>query len=679
MSLDAKNITQGGQVIKYMIGMFLQITHVVGRWAAVFGITAFFAYLFLSMKFVYIKHGLFYFYVKYVVTGLGGALASANNTKLHQTYTFNWTFDDGRTVSITKSYAQVLSEPYFIQCFELLKKNAFYAYGFGLAIFITVLFAAFIYLGRAGKNQRKNEKLSGRYLASSVEEVNKLLKKRGVASHLKIGNLHLVKDSEIQNIALHGTVGTGKSTIINSLLSQVREANQRAIIYDKGNNFVPLFYREGKDIILNPLDLRCPKWSLWDECVDRADLENFAQPLLPESKSSDPFWVLSARNLFVATAEKMRHDKDRSIEKLLNNLLSISLEDLYEYLKDTDASNLVSSSIEKTALTIRSVLAAYAKALRLCQAFDNDNNQRFSIREWIKNADEDAWIFIASDGRLHESLKPLITTWLNITMQGVLGLTPDLKRRVWTILDELNSLHKLPLIIEYLSEARKFGGVSLLGVQNFPQLANNYGNEGAKSIWDLVNTVAYFRAPSGDVAKWVEKEIGEIRHLKFRDQYSYGVDDIRDGVNFSKDDTTESIVNYSDIQSLNDLECYVTLKGDYPVVKVKLERKSFKVIAEAKIERDLSTVTKKTDEKIENILASKTDSFIESILSKNTRKSESSGHSNNMQFNVIEQHKDNITNLNYQESQTSQSDNIDKYNDTSINIRKNRNFGLDEV
>ena len=33
MSLDTRNITQGGQVIKYMIGMFIQITNIVVYWS----------------------------------------------------------------------------------------------------------------------------------------------------------------------------------------------------------------------------------------------------------------------------------------------------------------------------------------------------------------------------------------------------------------------------------------------------------------------------------------------------------------------------------------------------------------------------------------------------------------------------------------------------------------------
>ncbi|PFP18659.1 hypothetical protein COJ96_25980, partial [Bacillus sp. AFS073361] len=45
----------------------------------------------------------------------------------------------------------------------------------------------------------------------------------------------------------------------------------------------------------------------------------------------------------------------------------------------------------------------------------------------------------------------------------------------------------------------------------------------------------------------------------------------RDGISFGKEEERVSIVSYSDVQSLNDLQCYVTLPGSYPVVKLTMK------------------------------------------------------------------------------------------------------------
>lgn len=666
MSMNSRDMTQGGQVIKYMISMFIQITNIVANWSFILGLMSFGLYMFFTTKLDHFKHGMMFFYVKYILPFT--AALRKNDDVFEKIYQFDWTNAQGQTFTLSRTYAEILDDKYFLYCAHVIKMNAFWALGLGLLVFFGVMLLVMQFLGKKGQSQRTNDKIGGRYLAKSIDEVNKILKKRNLLSHLKIGKLHLVKGSEVQNIALHGTVGTGKSTAINSFLNDVRARGQISIIYDKGNTFIPLWYRQGKDVILNPMDERCPNWDLWEECQDKADLENFATSLLPAEKAgSDPFWILSARNLFVATAEMMCQEPDRSMRKLLNSLLSISIVDLREYLADTDARNLVEGSIEKTAITIRTVLASYVKALRLCQDLDRNKGEKFSIRDWILNADNsDAWIFLSSDGRLHESLKPLLTAWLNTAMLNVLALKPSFERRIWTLLDELNSLHKLPMILEYMSEARKYGGVTLLGLQNYAQLEDTYGKDRAKAIWDLVNTVGYFRAPSGEIAMWVQEQLGEIRHNKFRDQYSYGVDTIRDGVNFSKEETNEKIVNYSDIQALNDLECYVSLLGDLPIVKVKLERKEYPVIAESKIERNI-----RFDEMVEEQLSDLENQSVNALASLALKRTRNTNNNSGQEVEYPVKNAFVPQSLDKAEAvEIGQEHSEDKYNDVNNNLRR---------
>jgi len=506
-------------------------------------------------------------------------------------WTFHFERPSGEVVTFKHTAVQVMTDPYFIQMGQEVKNAAFYGWGIAAFTFVGTIMAITWYLGQKGKKQRDDEQTGGRDLVDSPQALNRLLKKAGVMSPLHICGLHILRDSEMQNFGLHGTVGTGKSTALNSLLKQLRARGDRVIIYDKGNNFIPLFYRQDKDKILNPFDARCAPWDLWEECRTVADFENFATTLLPDSNGGgDPFWVLSARALFVATARRMAREKDRSIGELLKKLMSISLAALREYLEGTDAANLVDGSIEKTAMTIRTILTTYVRALRYLQGLDQQGRQPFNIRDWLATEDADGdnpWIFVASDGLSHNAIKPLLSAWLYMTMTGILGLTASRSRRIWLVLDELPSLHRLPVLPDFCAEGRKFGGCTLVGVQNFPQLEEQFGTNFARSIWDLLNTRIFYRAPSGSVADWVQKELGERRHKKFEDAYSYGVDIIRDGVQFSKREVNEFLVSYSDVQSLNDLECYVTLPGDWPVVKMKMTREPMREIAAGRVDREV--------------------------------------------------------------------------------------------
>lgn len=102
-----------------------------------------------------------------------------------------------------------------------------------------------------------------------------------------------------------------------------------------------------------------------------------------------------------------------------------------------------------------------------------------------------------------------------------------------------------------------------------------------------MNTRAFFRSPSREIAEFAAGEIGEKEILKASEQYSYGADPVRDGVSTGKEKERETLVSYSDIQTLPDLSCYVTLPGPYPAVKLALKYKPRPKIAEGFIPRTL--------------------------------------------------------------------------------------------
>ena len=417
------------------------------------------------------------------------------------------------------------------------------------------------------------------------------MKRDGVASDIKIGDLPILKHSEIQNFCLHGTVGSGKSEVIRRLLNYVRARGDMAIIYDRSCEFVKSYYDPSLDKILNPLDSRCAAWDIWRECLTLPDFDNVSNTLIPMGTKEDPFWQGSGRTIFSEGAYLMREDKDRSYEKLVDTMLSIKIDKLRAYLKNTPAANLVEEKIEKTAISIRAVLTNYVKAIRYLQGIEK-NGEPFTIRDWMRGVREDqpnGWLFISSNADTHASLKPVISMWLSIAIRGLLGMGENRNRRVWIFADELPTLHKLPDLVEILPEARKFGGCYVFGIQSYAQLEDIYGVKPAATLFDVMNTRAFFRSPSKEIAEFAAGEIGEKEILKASEQYSYGADPVRDGVSTGKEKERETLVSYSDVQTLPDLSCYVTLPGPYPAVKLALKYKPRPKIAEGFIQRNLDT------------------------------------------------------------------------------------------
>ncbi|ENA4318214.1 type IV conjugative transfer system coupling protein TraD, partial [Salmonella enterica] len=429
-----------------------------------------------------------------------------------------------------------------------------------------------------------------RQLTDNPKDVARMLKKDGKASDILIGDLPIIKDSEIQNFLLHGTVSTGKSEIIRRLANYARQRGDMVVMYDRSCEFVKSYYDPSIDKILNPCDARCAAWDLWRECLTLPDFDNAANTLIPMGTKEDPFWQGSGRTIFAEAAYLMRNDSDRSYSKLVDTLLSIKIEKLRTYLRDSPAANLVEEKIEKTAISIRAVLTNYVKAVRYLQGIER-NGEPFTIRDWMRGVREDqknGWLFISSNADTHSSLKPVISMWLSIAIRGLLAMGENRNRRVWFFCDELPTLHKLPDLVEIVPEARKFGGCYVFGIQSSTQMEDIYGEKAAATLLDVMNTRAFFRSPSYKIADYVAHEIGEKEILKASEQYSYGADPVRDGVSTGKEMERVTLVSYSDIQSLPDLTCYVTLPGPYPAVKLALKYQERPKVAPEFIPREMN-------------------------------------------------------------------------------------------
>lgn len=447
-----------------------------------------------------------------------------------------------------------------------------------LALGASLVMAALLswYFVKKGKFQSQNQFVRGSQLEKSSYVKRKIIK-NGVQSDITIDDFPLIKDSEVQHLLVHGTVGTGKSQLMMKLMDALKQRGDRVIVYDKGCAFIPHYFEANHDVILNPFDARCSAWDLWCEAPNDSDLENMAESLIPVHGESDPFWVNAARTVFVSAASLMRNDKDRSLERLLQLLLTSDFSQLETYLAGTPAATLMSGKIEKTAISIRSVITTYLKSMQSLQGIQGSS---FSIRDYLLDESQSGWLFIPSNGEHHKSLKPLISMWLAMASLTMLSMRPDSNRRVWFICDELPSLHKLPLLGETIAEVRKFGGCFLLGMQSFSQLEKVYGRCGAQEIFDLLNTRFFFRSASSDMARLVSRELGEEDVEESREQYSYGANSVRDGISLGNQRVIRPVVSYPEILELPNLSCLVRLPGTYPVTKLQLKYQQRTMVSE---------------------------------------------------------------------------------------------------
>jgi len=400
--------------------------------------------------------------------------------------------------------------------------------------------------------------------------------------------------TETQHTIITGGSGTGKTQMLKHLLTQIKAKGDRAIVYDKMGSFIPHFYEESKgDIILNPFDKRSPIWSIFNEVEETLQLDSIASALMPISKNiSDPFWVQASRTIFTSVASKLKEVGETSNKTLVDSLLKTDLSDIAQMIKGTPAQAIIDERSPKTALSVMSVLSTYLSSLKyLKDAPSVDTNgevqKTFSIRNWVKNEptvgdsnDSSSFLFISSRGDQHESLKPLISTWLEIAINSLLSLKQDQNRKIWIILDELPSLHMLPSLNSGIAESRQFGGCFVLSLQLMAQLRSIYGKDDAETISGLAKTRVIFSSPDEDTARWCSNSLGKKEQEDVKKNISYGANEIRDGVSLNTHQTTENLVIPTEIMNLHNLECYIKLPFNFPIAKTKIKVHKSKEVAE---------------------------------------------------------------------------------------------------
>jgi len=443
----------------------------------------------------------------------------------------------------------------------------------GLALSSLIILIVLFFFYYSGRKQGKDFHVRGAQLGTTGELVRKL-KEFGRKGTISVGGIRLPADMEPTNIALVGSPRVGKSVEITEMLRAIRKAGQRAIIYDYGGLYIRLFYREGKDIILNPNDERSAEWRPWYDAHHPAHYEQQAASLVPDDKSVEDFWPKAARTVYVALARKLQRTiKTPTLHDLLYWGLQQNADDVAKFLRGTEATSAFGK--DRTAFSIMSHLATYLKALNYLKT----NGDPFSIRKWVTEDNDDSWLFISTNEEQIESVRPLISLWIDIATSAILSLPEDHDRRIWYIFDELTTLQALPTLLKALTNAPKFGGCGVIGYQSKPLLERIYKNEAAAALVGGCATHCIFRANDVETAKWAQESLGETEVAETNEGISYGVTKLRDGRTASINRTVRPLVLASEVRGLKKFQYFLSMGSGLPIVPIQQGFKAREAIA----------------------------------------------------------------------------------------------------
>jgi RecA/RadA recombinase len=374
--------------------------------------------------------------------------------------------------------------------------------------------------------------------------------------------------AEDQHFEIIGDTGSGKTTIIMQMLRQIQARGHSAILYDPACEFVERFYDESRgDIVLNPLDRRCPYWGPSEELVRRAEARTVAASLFqPTNDKKGEFFIESPQKIFahllleLPTPQQLVHWMSHP-------------EEIDRRVKGTELASLIDPSAPHQRSGVLGSLSLVADSFRLLPKKE-DAKYEWTARDWSK--DRQGWIFITSQPAEREALRPLHSLWIDMLVLRLLSAPKPEQHPVWFVLDELASLQKLPQLHTAITENRKSRNPIVLGFQGKAQLEVIYGHL-AEVMLSQPATKIFLKTTEPNAAEWVSRAIGKVEIERMKETHYDGT---RTGRNFALDRQTEPLVLDSEISGLENLHAYLkhgnhVARFSFPVLEIPPSKPKF--------------------------------------------------------------------------------------------------------
>ncbi|MGD0445789.1 MAG: type IV secretion system DNA-binding domain-containing protein, partial [Edaphobacter sp.] len=352
---------------------------------------------------------------------------------------------------------------------------------------------------------------------------------------------------EDQHIELMGDTGSGKTSLIMQVLRQVQSRGHSAIVYDPACEFVQRFYDPDRhDIILNPLDRRCPYWGPAEELRRKAEAKAIAASLYqPTTDKKGEFFIETPQKIF-AHLLTFGPSPQELVQWMANP------DEIDRRVQGTEMAMMIAKGAQQQRNGVLASLGLIADSLRMLPRKDQAK-RAWSATEWAK--ERQGWIFITSQPSEREALRPLNSLWIDLLVLRLLNAPTENQRPVWFVLDELASLQRLPQLHTAITENRKSKNPLVLGFQGKAQLEVIYGHI-AEVMLSQPATKIFLKTTEPKAAEWVSAAIGKVEIERMRETH---FDGSRAGKNFSLDRQAEPLVMDSEISGLDPMHAFLKL------------------------------------------------------------------------------------------------------------------------
>lgn len=385
----------------------------------------------------------------------------------------------------------------------------------------------------------------------------------------------LPKEIENEHFLITGSSGSGKTSLIRNMLRQIEERNQTVIVYDPEGEFIEEFYSpERGDVILNPLDKRCPAWSPVYEISDLAELDTIPNSLIKSSADSadkDSFFIPAARRVLSVVLEIMVKNKITRPDYLYH-FFNQPFQKIAKALKGTSAENIIPLEAPTQAAGVIGNISKELSVFSLLPSIENCNEE-FSIRDWVKQ-DKKGWVFLSVPEKYSDKCNSILSLWFDLFMEELLSIDTDKVQPIFVVIDEAQKLPQIKTFKnnDLFTRTRKRLISVLLGFQDINQMQALYGVKQTNTLVNNTGLKFCFSSNDNDTCKWVSGILGQNEVKKSRESFTAGVKEYRDGKTVSEDIRTEDLIIPSEISILPKFTCFIRKSRLDAVTKITIKR-----------------------------------------------------------------------------------------------------------
>jgi len=445
--------------------------------------------------------------------------------------------------------------------------------------------------------------------------------------HLTAENIPFFYDRETKSTIIIGSAGSGKTLAffdyISKFLAWDEEHNKQHfwVVYDRKHDFWVKMYREGKDFLFLPNDVKTLKWNWFSEfleitiiftnkktgeifkvkCksireakdlyykkvpdyisvnmekkINNAELTNLLLAFIPKAQeASSETWVAKGRTAmeaaFISVAMQNEFPSPADFidfinqyntrEKFVERVLELNYALKYRAISIESVIGGLDDSTEAGVNGFENFQSKVKELNKTAYYYHADecDFELAQIHEGMKMTHYDKRLFLCQDPENETEYSTVFSALLELLAKKIINLPSDLDRRITFLLDEVASLGYMPSVLNDLPEqARSRGNNMIVGLQSLSRFSEIYGDKGMDSILANIQNRTIMSIQDNFTLEWVMKNLGENEYEVEAESFSTE----NNSTNMSMSRQKRAVLTVSQLTGLAPAEGYFKL-GSY--------------------------------------------------------------------------------------------------------------------